>query len=499
MASSKSYKEFEKLMKEIVILNGIGGKIMWDQETYMPKAGMETASEQMALIDSQVHKIITSRKMGRLIEELEREYKNLDEYQRANLREMKWRRERDIKVPPKLIKEMSKASVKGYEVWKKAKKRSDFSYFEPQLKKIIDLDIKYAKYIDPDRNSYEVLIEDYEPFIGIREIKKIFADLGRGIVPLLKKIEESDVDFKKDFLKRKYSKEKQFEFCKYIVREMGYDFGRGRLDETVHPFTMGISPFDVRITIEFDEHDPTKSIFSAIHEGGHGIYGQGLPKDHMFELVGLSRSLGVHESQSRLYENNIGRSKEFWEHFFPKLKKTFPKQLRRYDVEDFHKIVNEVKRTPIRIYADELTYNLHILVRFEIENEVINKKIEVREIPELWSEKMEEYLGIKPKNDREGALQDVHWSNGMGYFPTYTIGSVLAAQIFEKLRDVMHIEDKIRNGEFQGVKRWLNENIHQKGSLYETGELIKRATGKKLSAKDFLKYVKRKYGEIYGI
>lgn len=500
MNLSKAYKEFEKLMEKIKIFEGISGKLLWDQQTYMPKKGVYILSKENELIESYIHEIITSPRTGRLIEKLESNIENLDDYQRANVREMKRIYERNVKVPTSLVKKMSNATTKGYEIWVRAKKRSDFSEFEPQLEKIIDLKVKYANFIDPDKNPYEVLIEGYEPFVELDDMRRIFSELKRELTPFISKVIDSESIVDKGFLKRTYSTKKQTELCKFLAKKIGYDFDRGRLDETVHPFTSGAGPSDMRITTWFDVHDLRKSIFATIHEAGHGIYEQGILEDQMFTLVGSPRSLGVHESQSRLYENNIGRSKEFWKLFFPKVKETFPRQLRKYNVEDFYEFVNMVKPSFIRVLADELTYNLHILLRFETEDDVINGRMKVKDIPELWNEKMEEYLGIIPKNDRDGALQDVHWSIGyFGYFPTYTIGNVLAAQIFETMNKKIKVREKIREGNFQEIKGWLNKNIHEKGSLYTTDELIKKATGKKLGTNDFLKYVKRKYGEIYGI
>lgn len=288
-------------------------------------------------------------------------------------------------------------------------------------------------------------------------------------------------------------------FCELVVRKIGLDFDHARLDKTVHPFTVGLAPSDVRITTRFDEHDLRRSIQSVFHECGHAMYEQGLPIDYMFQTVGMHRSLGIHESQSRFYENVIGRSPEFWKKFLPELRKIFRKQLRGFTPQDFYEFVNEVKPGFIRVEADEVTYNLHPLLRFEIENAFINGELRVKEAPSVWNEKMEKYLGIVPPNDRLGILQDVHWSTeNMGYFPTYTIGNVLMAQLRNSMsKSIPDMNEQIRKGKFDEINRWLRKNIHEKGRLLSTGELIKKATGEKLNADYFLEYLRSKYGNLY--
>ena len=500
MNIEKTYEKFERLMKRINNLESIEGKLEWDKFTYIPPKGAEILAKQTGLIQGIRHEILTSNEMSKYLEELESNYDEMNQIQKANFREMKRTYERNVKVPKDLIEELSEAKSRGYSIWVKAKESSDFSVFEPQLKKFVELQIKYADYIDSEKNPYLVLIEENEPGVGtLDKLIGNFENLKRSTIPLIKSIQDSNVDINRNLYKKSYSKKKQMKFSRYISEKIGYDYNRGRIDESIHPFTVGFGPSDVRITTFFSEKNPLKSIFSTIHESGHGIYSQGLPEKYLFENIGSYRSLGFHESQSRFYENNIGRSKEFWEFFFPQAKKIFPSQLREYSVDDFYKVVNEVKPGLIRIDADELTYNFHIILRTEIENDLINGRIEVSDLPKIWNDNMERYLGIEPKKDSDGVLQDVHWScMEMGYFPTYTIGNILASQIQAKMKkSIKNIDEKIRNGEFNCIKDWLNKNIHEKGCLYNTQYLVKKVTGSDLDTSHHIKYLTKKFSELY--
>ncbi len=487
----RAYDELKKTIKKAGILNTVHELLDWDQEVTMPKGASWLRAIQRGTISEVAHEIFTQKKVGELIKEAEKE--ELNEEEKALVREVKKKYERATKVPSSLIKEITETSARATEKWKEAREKNEYEIFKPELKKIIELQKEYAKLINPDKNPYEVLIEDYESDIPYEEIKKNLEKIKEESKELLKKIKEKEPP-RTDFLTKEIEEEKQLIINKTVAATIGYDFEKGRLDLSVHPFTGAYG----RITTRTSE-GWLEAITGTIHEAGHGMYEHGLREEEIGTPLGEPSTLSVHESQSRIWENNIGRSKEFWEYFWPRISKEYG--LEEISVEEIYRAVNIVKPSLIRVEADEVTYPLHIILRFEIEDDLINGRITVDELPTIWNNKMKELLGIIPPNNKLGVLQDIHWSMGsIGYFPTYALGTMIAAQLYEKIKkDIPTMKEEIRKGEFKRIKEWLKEKIHQQGRKYEVPELIRRATGKEISSEDYIKYLKEKYKEIYGI
>ncbi len=496
---NKSEKPYEELVDRIRKIYNIGSAseiLSWDQQVMMPDAGTFTRSRQFSTLSSLRHELLTDEKTGKLLDKIEEE--NISEPKQSVVRETRRKYERATSVPRELIEEISKTSSEAFTEWKKAKKENDFSIFQPYLEKITDLKRQYALEIDPDAPIYQTLFEDYEPYLGLDKAEEVLSEIKNELVTFLKEINISDLDISNDLTSSEYSTEKQEKFVREILDDLGYDWERGRLDTAPHPFTTG-SPYDVRITTNYSESF-LPGLLSTVHEFGHASYTLGLPRDE--EKYGTplaeAREMTIHESQSRLWENHVGRSRPFMEYLLPKLKDSF--SLDDVGIEDVYRMVNQIKEENlIRTEADEVTYHLHIFLRYKIEKDLTRENIEIGDIPTIWNDKMEEYLGIRPESDSKGCLQDVHWSNGyLGYFPTYSLGSVLSAQIYDKIEsEIGGLDEKIRQGEFMKLRNWLEENIHQHGKRYKTSELIQKITGQELSSDHFINYIKNKYRKVY--
>jgi carboxypeptidase Taq len=402
-------------------------------------------------------------------------------------------------LPARLVTERAQAVALAQGAWEEARPKNDFAGFLPHLEKVVSLTREMAERLKTT-SAYDALLDEYEPGMTEAELKRIFADLKGRLIPLLDALRGAPKRPDDSILHRDYPKEKQRAFCRRMVGDMGFDLDAGRLDESAHPFTNGTFR-DVRLTTRYMEDFLQAALFGAMHEAGHGIYEQGLDPERFRDPAGQACSLGIHESQSRFWENIIGRSRPFWEFYFNPLKETFPGSLGNVSAEAFYGAVNSVKPSLIRVEADEATYNLHILVRFDIESDLLAGKVQPRELPALWNAKMKEYLGITPPDDRDGVLQDIHWSAGLiGYFPTYALGNLYAAQFREALlKEVPDLSARLAKGDLLVVKRWLNENIHRHGRLLLSNELCIKVTGEPLSAQPFIRYLKEKYAEIYGI
>lgn len=497
---SETYSRFIEIVKKMGNLGYAYSVLSWDQEVMMPDGGIQARASQKAVLASTIHEILISDELGELIEKLEESVESLDEYSHANLREAKREHSRAKNVPPELVGEIASTSSEAIEIWKKARRDSDFDKFAPYLEKLVELKKEYAQSVDPTKDAYAVLLEDYEPDIEIEDVVQLFDELRKELVPLISKVKGSEERPNMQLLNHYYSERKQKKFGEIVLKAMGYDFDHGRLDVSAHPFTSG-NVYDTRITTRYSKNDIKSALSGTIHEGGHALYNLGLPKEHYATPVGEPRSLGIHESQSRIWENHVGRSIAFWEHFLPILKGIFPNQLSAYNLEEFYRAMNNVEPGLIRVEADELTYNLHIILRFEIERALFNNEIRVEELPGIWNDKMKDFLGIVPPDDSMGVLQDIHWAMGIfGYFPTYTLGTVTSAQLYNAAKKAIpDLEDKFRKGELIPFKEWLNENIHRFGCLFKTDELIERATGEKLNPKHYIDYLNEKYTEIYGL
>ncbi len=476
----------------------------WDQETYMPPGAGEARAEQLSALEGLAHEKQIGPEMQRLLSqwvdlksgEIEGE---CDEGARALLEEV-WRDyQKETKLPVDFVRRLGREASISEQVWIQARKKNDFPTFAPHLKTMVALKKEEAEYLGYKATPYDALLDDYEPGMTTAQLIPLFDLLRRELVPLLQRISGSTVRPKIDFLHHFFSSEKQLAFGRQVLEKMGYNFQTGRQDLSAHPFTTSFHPTDVRITTRVDEHDLLSSLFSSIHEGGHALYDQGLDPDLFGTPLGEARSLGIHESQSRLWENGVGRSRPFWHYFYPILQKIFSEALSGIEFETFYASINAVRPSLIRVEADELTYNLHILLRFEIERALIEEDLPIESLPSLWNEKMKQYLGVVPKNDATGVLQDIHWSGGaIGYFPTYTLGNLYAVQFFKQAeKEIPDLEGEIGRGNLLPLKRWLNEKIHRWGRRYSSETLARRITGEPLNPSYFVEHLKEKFGEIY--
>ena len=508
MHTLKTLEPLTNRLLEIQRINSAASVLSWDQETYMPAGGGAARAEQIAALQGIAHRQLVSPETTRLLgtwldlqtgRPLERDGERWDESSSAVLREV-WRDySRAKKLPSQFVTRLSRECSLAQQVWAEAKTQSDFKSFLPSLSTVLSLKREEADYLGFEETPYNALLDAYEPGSTVAALRPLFAQLKARLVPLLKRIQESSVRIDDTFLYHAYDQTRQMEFGRLVLIAMGYDFEKGRLDLSAHPFTTSFHPTDVRVTTRVYEYDLPSCLFSCIHEGGHGLYDQGLAPAHYGSPLGESVSLGIHESQSRLWENCVGRSRAFWRFFYPVLQATFHHQLRGVDLEQFHAVINCVKPSLIRVEADELTYNLHIMLRFEIEQDLVEAKTRPEDLPDIWNHKMKEYLGIVPSQDSEGVLQDVHWSmGGFGYFPTYTLGNLYAVQFYEQAKlEIPHLEDEIAAGQLMVLRRWLGQKIHRWGRTFTPDHLAQRVTGVSLSPEPFLRYVERKYGELY--
>jgi len=491
---------FESLAEKyerIVALQDTQELLAWDQQVMMPEGGTPARSKQRSTISALEHDLVTDPDLADQLDSLED--RNLDLEQSAVVREIRRIQRRQNAVPRDLIEARSETSSEALEVWKEARSAEDFSIFAPILDRQVTLAREYAEAIDPDRDPYAVLFEEYEPFLGLETADRILSELKDALVPRIEAIRNSDRSHPSPF-EDPVSESVQEELARDALDFLGYDWDRGRLDTAPHPFSTG-NQFDARVTTRFDEDEPLSALLSTIHEFGHARYTLGLPSEAYGSPLGQHRGLTVHESQSRLWENHVGRSRSFWEYFVDRVAKRVP-AIENTAAEDLYRAVNRVDpNSLIRVEADELTYHLHIVLRYEIERELIAGNLDAAEVPAMWNDKMAEYLGIRPESPSEGALQDIHWSHGnFGYFPTYSLGSVLSAQLYDAAAaDIGGLEEKIAAGNTTPLAEWLESTIHQHGCRYRTGDLIERATGQELTATPFIEYLDEKYGDLYGI
>jgi carboxypeptidase Taq len=494
---SDTYEEFITLVERISNVGSAQSLLNWDQEVMMPEEGTPARSKQLSALSAVSHELLTGEEMAGYLDELDDA--DLDAEQAAVVREVRRKYERAARVPTDLVEQISQTAAEAHPLWKEAKAEDDFSVFAPKLEELVELKREYAEHIDPDRDPYAVLFEDYEPYLGLDTAEETLTELRDELVPLVEDIRASDADPATPFA-GEFDEDTQEELARDVLDTLGYDWDRGRLDVAPHPFSTG-NQFDARVTTRFDESDPLGALTSTIHEFGHATYTLGLPDEHYGTPLGESRDLTVHESQSRLWENHVGRSEPFWERFLPAMQERFA-QVADATPRDVYEAANTVKEDNlIRVEADELTYHMHIVVRFEIEQELISGELDVEDVPEVWNDKYEQYLGIRPDTDAEGCLQDIHWSHGsFGYFPTYSLGSVLAAQLYEAAEDDLgNLDERTREGEFDDLHAWLTEQVHQHGSRYTTDDLVREATGEGFTADYFLDYVTEKYGELYDL
>ncbi len=507
MKTLQDLKPLVSYLQDVQHLSSAISMLHWDQETYMPPGAGRGRAEQLSALEGLAHDKSVGPEMERLLSkwvdlksgQVKGEARDWAEEARALLREV-WRDyNKATKLPSEFVRRFGKASSLSEQVWVEARKKSDFSLFAPHLKTMVALKKEEIGYIGYQASPYDALLDDYEPGMTVAKLVPLFASLKAQLAPLLEKIVHSPVQPKADFLHRAYPPEKQLAFGQQVLEAMGFDFNHGRQDLSAHPFTTSFHPTDVRITTRVEADDLLSSLFSSIHEGGHALYDQGLDPDLFGTPLGEALSLGIHESQSRLWENGVGRSKPFWKHFYPILQKTFSEGLTGVDPETFYAAVNRVRPSLIRVEADELTYNLHIMIRFEIERALIEENLPVEALPSLWNEKMRQYLGITPDSDADGVLQDIHWSGGaFGYFPTYTLGNLCGVQFLNQAKkERPDLEEEIAKGNFLPLKKWLNEKVHRWGRRYSSDDLIRRVTGESLNPDYFVRYLKEKFSPIY--
>jgi carboxypeptidase Taq len=505
MASTNAhYDELLERWRKATLLATCASQLSWDQQTYLPPGGATHRAEQLSLLAGMVHEQFTSPRLGELIGELERDgdLGEADGPRRANLREARRRYDRATKLPTRLVEELSRVTSLARQHWIDARKNSNFESFRSWLEKIVALKREEAAALGYSNGvPYDALLDDYEPGAKTADVAKVFAGLRKDLVPLVQAIRNSSKRPDVSLLTRHYSKEAQTSFARAAATAIGFRFDEGRLDESAHPFCEGIGPGDCRLTTRYDEHHFPGAFFGVLHEAGHGIYEQGLDRSAFGTPIGEAASLGIHESQSRMWENFVGRSRAFWTHFYPKAQPTFPEALNGVSRDDFYAAVNDVRPSFIRVEADEVTYNLHIMIRFELEQRLISGDLAPADVPAVWNATYTESLGITPPNDAQGCLQDIHWSGGLlGYFPTYALGNMYAAQLFEAARRALGDLDALfAKGEFAPLREWLNTNVHKYGRQFVPSRLIERITGAPLSHRPLVAHLKAKFESIYGL
>src|SRR5215831_18117886 len=488
-------EQLKDRMAEVQDLGKIARLLSWDQQTMMPPAGTAHRADQFSTLLRIAHERFTDPEVGKLLDELQPLQESLgpDSDDGALIDLVRRDYEKAVNVPASLRAEMARASAEARPVWVKAKAESDFASFLPSLERIVELKLEYVDLVaDGAAERYDVLLDDYEPETTTAEVRTLFEELKPSLVELIAELRDRDVD--DSFLHLDYPPDRQRPLALEVIELFGHRPDSWRLDPTEHPFASGPGRNDIRITTNYHP-DSLESLFSTMHEYGHGLYGHQLPQ-HLERLpTGQSCSLGIHESQSRLWENLVGRSLRFWRLFYPRLQETYPEQFGQVELERFHAGIHAVRPGLIRIQADEVTYGMHVMLRFELEQDIVEGRVALADLPQLWNEKMWEYLGVDVPDDGQGVLQDVHWSGGsIGYFSTYLIGTVASVQIWEAMRrDVPDLEDQVGRGEFAPLRDWLGEHIHSLGRKFSPQETLRRATGSSLSAQPYLEYLRRTY------
>ncbi len=496
-------EELKQRLFEIYDLQGALSLLRWDQTTYMPPAGAKARGRQIARLSQLAHEKFVDPAVGRLLDDL-RPYEESLPYEHddaALIRVARREYERAVKIPPTFLATFHQHMAVSYDAWTKARPANDFSGVEPYLEKTVELSRQLADFFPDHEHIADPLIDFSDYGMKVSTLRPLFAQLRDALVPLVKAITSKEPP-DDHFLHRHYPEPEQLDFGRQVIKKFGFDFQRGRQDKTHHPFMTKFSLYDVRITTRVKEDNLSEAMFSTFHEAGHAMYEQGIRLEYEGTPLAEGASSGVHESQSRTWENYVGRSRPFWEHFYPVLQSMFPQQLDDVSLDAFYRAVNKVQPSLIRTDADEVTYNLHVIIRFELELELLEGKLSVAALPEAWRARYREYLGIEPPDDKDGVLQDVHWYGGMvgGAFQGYTLGNIIAAQFYEKaLEEHPEILNQMREGEFSTLHNWLQEKVYRHGRKYTPQELIKQVTGQDLTIGPYIRYLKRKYGELYEV
>ena len=495
MKTTEAYRQLFQRLREISFVGGAGALLSWDEETYLPEKGQAYRAEQKAFLSGWSHERFVDPEVGRWLTICTEESSSLNGDQQVNVREWQKDYRRATALTKEMVEEFEQARSETHHLWVESRRLSDFKKFAPGLKKLVDLSIQRAEAWGYEESPYNALLEEYEPGMRVRQLIPLFKDLRERLAPLIPlAIEKSKLSAFK-FPQFDYSIAHQQELNRWVAEKIGFDFKAGRIDTTVHPFCSGIAPGDCRLTTRYAQDQFLTSLYGVMHEAGHGMYEQGLKNEGFSTPIGQALSLGIHESQSRFWENHIGRSRSFWEFLYPKVIEVFP-QLKGVTLDQLLCWVNRVEPSYIRVEADPVTYDLHIVLRFEIEQKLFSGEISVEEVPAYWNESFEKMIGLKVDKEEQGVLQDVHWSWGLfGYFPTYTLGNLTAAQLYQRMElEIGPLEQKIRVGEFQPILKWLQEKIHHQGKKLDSPELMKQVTGRPVDHLAHLDYLTRKFG-----
>ena len=480
-------------MTDLHGLQDISHFLIWDQQVMMPAAGVGHRAQHVALVQRLAHEKLTDPEVGRLLDEIDAGSLDPGSDDAGLVRLARRMYDKAVQVPVDLRVEMAIASAEAKPIWVKAKETNDFGLFLGPLERNVELRRRYIECFPPEDEPYDVLLDDFEPEMKTAEVTRIFDEIKGELVPLIAELRDREVD--DSFLHGHFPLDKQVALDHEVVDLFGHRRDSWRIDPTEHPFASGAGIDDIRITTHYYE-DSLKSLFSTMHEYGHGLYEHQIPRSIAALPIGTGASLGLHESQSRMWENLVGRSMPFWRFFYPRLQEIFPDQFRNVELDRFYAGINRVQPSLIRIRADEVTYGMHVILRFELEQDIVNGRVELRDLPQRWAEKMDEYLGVEVPDDSNGVLQDTHWASGLiGYFSTYLLGTVMSVQIWEKIQeDAPDLEERIERGDFTALREWLADNVHVHGRKFTPQETLRRAIGTTIDAKPYLAYLKRKYG-----
>jgi carboxypeptidase Taq len=494
--------QLKSLVNEVFDIRATVALLGWDQQTYMPVGGAEDRGDAISTLSSMLHAKATSPELGQLLEDLRPLEAGLDPESNDACLIRKTRREyeKQVKVSSQWVMEFAKLTTLGHATWEEAKQKSDFSIFQPHLEKIVAMRRDYSQFFTPYTHIYDPQLDDFEPGMKTAEVQSIFNQVRPVQVALIKAIvSQTAVD--DSFLRKAYDEKAQWDFGVEVITRFGYDWTHGRQDKAVHPFTQSFGIDDVRITTRMESQRVATGLFGTMHEAGHALYELGFDRSLRRTPLADGASMAIHESQSRMWENLVGRSLAFWKYFYPRMQQVFSTQLSNVDLMTFYRGINRVRPSYIRVEADEATYNLHIMLRLELEIALLEGSLDVKDLPEAWNHKMQEYLGVVPPKDAVGVLQDVHWSGGMfGYFPTYALGNLVSAQLWEVIqKDLPNLETQIIHGDFASLLDWLRKNVHRYGAKFEPQELVKKITGSKIDPQPYLRYLQTKYKEIYHI
>ncbi|MES2695993.1 MAG: carboxypeptidase M32 [Verrucomicrobiota bacterium] len=503
MKSPSAFQELVVLVKRAHTLGTVGEVLGWDEQVNLPPGAAEQRAGQHAVLAEATHAASSERRIGELLAELEKDGAGLSADEEAVVAQARRDYDKATKLPADFVREKATQGSRGFHAWARAKAKDDFASYAPVLEKNLELAKREAVYLGKGGAAYDYALDKHDPGLTAEAVDRLFGELKRGLVPLMKQIVASPTAARAQAVAAKlkgFPVEAQRTFLREVTEKLGFDYTRGRIDVSLHPFCSGTGS-DVRMTTRYNEDQPLDALFGSIHETGHGLYEQGLPAEHLGTALGINAGMAVHESQSRLWENQVARSRGFWKYFEPRWRELFAEQTKGVSSDELYLAINAVEPTLIRVDADEVTYNLHIVLRFEIEKGLFSGELAVRDLPAAWRVAAKELLGLEPADDRTGVLQDVHWSDGaFGYFPSYCLGNMIAAQLWAKVRELRpDLEADFARGDFSWLLGWLRENIHTQARKYGTLELVRRVTGDPLSPRHLVAYLKERYGVLYGV